>query len=200
MASAALVTEQRLGSVVPCRDRARGVGLHDRCSCPCRHDAPSGARPPCTNGSMQTRPTPCVAVVTGANHGIGAATAVALAAARRRRARHLPARRRPDAPAADATTRTGAQDADEVLAADRGPAGRGARRSRPTCRDAGGRRRCSTRPSAASGRSRSSSTTPAAGVADTFVRRAPTARPTVAPCRRRRSTATSASMPAPARC
>ena len=67
-----------------------------------------GARRSCTNGRppdaivelivpdaavpTPPRPTTRVAIVTGANHGIGAATAVALAAAGRRRAAHVPAR------------------------------------------------------------------------------------------------------------
>ena len=116
------------------------------------------------------RPTARVAVVTGANHGIGAATAVALAGAgvdvlvtylRLDDRRTTPAR-------PDAYRRQRAATADDVLAAieplpgravaveadltDDGAAGPALRRGR-------GRARA---------RCRSSSTTPAAGVADTF--------------------------------
>ena len=112
-------------------------------------------------------PTPAgrVAVVTGANHGIGAATAVALAATgvdvARRRTCGSTDRPTPAHPTAYATDR--AQDADAVLAAIEplpGP-GRG-RRGRPARRRRAGRG-SSTRPSGGSGRCRSSSTTPAAG-------------------------------------
>ncbi len=108
---------------------------------------------------------PRVAIVTGANHGIGAATAVALAApastcssrtCASTSRRPTPARRTP-------TAASGRAAADDVLAAiEPLPGSRRRRRGRPPRRRRR-RPRSSTRPSASSGRCRSSSTTPAAG-------------------------------------
>ena len=115
-----------------------------------------------------------VAVVTGGNHGIGAATAIAAGGGGRRRPRHVPARRRADAtrerPPEYAAAPV-AQRADEVLAAIGPLPGRGAAIEADLRDDDVAGADLRRRRARSSGRCRSSSTTPAAGSPTRSLRR-----------------------------